>query len=202
MVIAAFDWTVVVTAVTTLVAAGIGYLAGAAAARIQARAQLEQLKWERAEAQRQARQRVYADFLNAANGILTLTEHEEPITGDRFYAWLDDYTKRYNALLLLGVQEVSSFLTTFGPIQRDLFERLRQSSEQLRHADASVDKETTFDRAVREACNESEQQRRDGIHELVNIMRCDVAPDGGAVYDVPADVLALRAALRTSDDGD
>jgi hypothetical protein len=95
-------------------------------------------------------------------------------------------------LLLLGVQEASSFLTTFGPIQRDLFERPTQSLKQLEHSDAKVDHNAAFDQAVRAACRDSEQQRRDGIHELVNVMRADVAPSGGPVYYVPAAVLALR----------
>lgn len=179
MLVAAFDWTVVITAITTFAAAAIGYLAGASTARIQAKAQLDLLTSERAEAQRQTRSRVYVDFLDAANGILTLTQRTETITRERFYTWLDAYAKCYNALLLLGVKEVSRHITTFGPIRRDLFEDLSRSSP-------APHDEAAFDELVRKRVEASEERRRSEIHKLVNFMRADVAPGGEPIYDVPA----------------
>lgn len=181
-----FDWTAVVTAISTLIAAAVGFVAGAYAARVQAQAQLEQLKWERSEAERQARQRVYLDFLNAANEIVTLTERRELITSDRFFVWLRTYTAKYNALLIAGHSEVSRFLTGFGPIQRTLFEQLRETFVEMKRSDESLHDEEAFDKAVRAAARRSQEQRRQGMHELINIMRSDVAPGGAPVYEVPA----------------
>jgi hypothetical protein len=195
MVVAALDWTVFVTAVSTLAVAGVGAFAGSRAMRIQTKGQLDQLRWERAEAERQARARIYVDFLNATYGLLTLTERQETITQDRFFAWVDDYTKCYNALLLAGVKDVSKSLTEFGPIQRGLFETLSQSFVQLRKSDAIID-DQAFDGVVRQASKASETERRDGIHRLVNIMRADVAPEGGSIYDVSADAAKLRETLQ------
>jgi hypothetical protein len=175
VLIAAFDSTVAVTtgitALATVLAAALGYLGGRESkkvARVQAEAQLNQLREERTLADREARGQLYREFLDVERGLDTLLSAGEPITAERFYGWVDEYQKRFNAVLLFGVQDVSSSLEQFGPLRRELYFGLH-------HADPN------FEERLREVAAQSDKERRERRHALVDEMRRDVAPDSKPV---------------------
>jgi len=179
MLIGAFDSTVVmttgITAVATVLGATLGYLGGRESkkvARVQAEAELEKLEKARTLADREARGQVYREFLDVERGLDTFLFRDDPITDDAFFHWVDEYQKRFNAVLLFGVQDVGSSLERFGPVRRERFFSLQRPGGD-------------FNERVRAAAEESEKERREGRHELVDAMRRDVAPDSKPIVWPP-----------------